>query len=49
MALQENLISIIGFLVILFLGYKVIKNVIVTAILIIALLAALWFFGYLNI
>jgi hypothetical protein len=49
MALQENLFSIIGLLIVLFLGYKVIKNVVYTAILIILLIAALWFFGFLRI
>jgi hypothetical protein len=47
MALEQNLVSLIGIIIILYLGFKIIKNIIYTGILIIGLIVALWYFGFL--
>ena len=46
---MELLYSIIGLLIVLFLGFKILKNIVYTAILIVILIGVLWFFGFISI
>ena len=49
MALVESAVSILVLIAAVYLGLKIVKNIIVTAVLVAALLALLWYTGYLVI
>ncbi len=48
MAATETLISLVVLAISVYLGLKIIKNVIYTIILVLLLAAVLWFSGYLS-
>jgi hypothetical protein len=47
MALPETLLSIIGIIIVIYLGLKIIKNIIVTVIMIAVVAGILWYLGFL--
>ena len=46
---MEALVSLVVLVIAVYLGLKIIKNVVVTAVLVLILLAVLWYAGYLTI
>ncbi len=48
MPLTETLISIVLLAIVLVLGFKILKSIVRTVILVLILAALLWFFGYLG-